>query len=503
MKDGKKSYKAKVLLINPPLIDFKVTRNIYYPIGLLSIATLLVKNNIKAELLDANLLATNMKVTEDALATYIITVCFDKIRNLNPCVIGIGGLFSGSFVAVKTIARLIKQNFPQIPIVIGGIHPTMFYREILSTYKFIDYVIIGEGEYSFLELVLHLMDRRSVNNVGRLAYRNGNENENEVSANPTTNFIDNLDDLPDIDYNIVDTKDYKEDTSDWYSPKKLNIGFPFPILLSRSCPNQCNFCSMWMVHGKKIRFRSPERVVDEISRLYYTYGMRQIDFMDDNLTFSKERILKICEGIVERNLNIQFATPNGVSIKTLDKEIIDAMVEAGLFRVGLAIESGSEYIRNTVMRKGLKTEKIYEVVELAAKHKHLFLNGYFMIGMPQETHETLEDTYTMIKALPLDMYGISFATPYPGTELYYYCLKHNLISHKGMLDDVNLQSIRDTPHFKPHALEEQDLIDFRKKCLRELDERRKNVPPNYPIRYAELHKCNLVYSKDGEKSIVM
>ncbi len=209
--------------------------------------------------------------------------------------------------------------------------------------------------------------------------------------------------------------------------------------------------------------------------------------MDDNLIFNKERILEICNGILERKMDIQFDTPNGVAVNRLDEEIINAMINAGLVKISLAIESGSDHIRNKIMRKNLSTEKIYEVTKLCSKHAHLYIVGYFIIGMPEDTHETLKETYEMLKKIPFDYFAANFATPYPGTELFNFCLKHNLLLHK--LDDYvdvdNLHYVSTRPHLKPFNLTVDDLLSFKKQCKDLLEEKRmvSTLPANYPLRY--------------------
>ena len=299
--------------------------------------------------------------------------------------------------------------------------------------------------------------------------------DGKIIVSPKTKYEDDLDLLPMVDYSILDLEEYKMDTSEWYSPKKIKVGQAFPIISSRSCPQRCNFCNMWLVHGPKIRFRSPDNVLDEMEYVYDIYDVRYFQFMDDNLTFDKKRILEICDGILKRNMNIQFDTPNGVSIKKLDQEIIGALVAAGMVRISLAIESGSEYIRNKVIGKGLTDKKIYEVVNECSKHPCLWTKGFFVIGMPQETQETLEETYKMITELPLNTFGIFFATPYKGTQLFDYCVQHKLISsniEKYMTtDDLQLGAV--VPHFKPHEVTKGDLLSFQKKCYTYLERRRK------------------------------
>lgn len=474
----------KVLLINPPTINNEyIGTDNYFPLGLLYIATTLRYNGNDSQIIDVNnyYYTSNEVINEISILNYVENTLVEYIREYKPDVIGIGSIFSGAFKPLRIIAKRVKETFPHIPIVVGGIIATMFSEEILKRYNYIDYVIIGEGERSFLELIKCITKNRLPNYIDGVAF---NDN-GHIKSNPKTKFIEDLDALPFVDYDIIDVGAYKMDTSGWYSPKGIKVGQPFPILSSRSCPQKCTFCNMRLVHGSKIRLRSPENVLDEIEYLYNKYNVRYFQFIDDNLTFDKGRIIQICDGILQRDMNIQFDTPNGVSINKLDGEIIERMISAGMIRISLPIESGSEYIRNKIMKKNLRNTKVYEVVNACARHENLWIKGFFIIGMPQETLETLEETYRMIEELPLDNFGIFFATPYPGTDLFNYCLKNRLLPFSAEeyvdVDDLQLGAMR--PHFKPHNVTEDDLLQFQEKCYNYMRTKRanSNVPLNHPF----------------------
>jgi len=477
--------KARVLLINPPTSrDQFIGSDDYFPLGLLSLATVFKQHGMETKIRDINNHFFEKELNQTIFLDYIQNELLPYVEMYCPAVIGIGCIFSGAFENLKLAASEIKKKFPNIPIVIGGIHPTIFAKDIIKKYPYIDYVIIGEGEHSFLLLVKSLVKQSDeYKTIDGIAYRSNGD----AFINPKTSFIEDLDSLPFVDYDLLD-EEYFMDTSGWYSPKNIPVGQPYPIITSRSCPNRCTFCSMWLVHGSRFRPRSPENVLDEMQSLYEKRNARYFQFMDDSLTYDKQRILAICRGIKDRNMDIQFDTPNGVAINRLDQEtVIDAMVDAGMIRISIAIESGSEYIRNKAMRKGLTTQKIHEVVNACAKYPNLFINAFFIIGMPQETDETLHDTYDLISSLPIDKYALSFATPYPGTELFKYCINYNLLPYKAeeYVDIGNLQGRSDLPHFKPHELTNENLVAFQKKCQNYLMEKRNLSPfsPNYPLRY--------------------
>ena len=189
--------------------------------------------------------------------------------------------------------------------------------------------------------------------------------------------------------------------------------------------------------------------------------------MDYNLTLKKDHVIGICNQIIKRNLNIQFETPNGLSINTLDEEVLDALVAAGMVRTGLAIESGSDFIRNTVMKKNLSRKKIYEVVGLTKKYKDLFITAFFIIGMPEETNETLTDTYNMIKDIAVNKVILMNIVPFPGTEVFRQAVKDNLlvdcdISKLYLAGDRYFTNYRKF-FIKPYKLNLTDLQEFRTK----------------------------------------
>ena len=501
--------KSRVMLINSPTMgDQQIGTDNYFPLGLLYLGTVLSEQNVAdVKIIDINnFFYPNGKadqgwmqtekerltkgvpfVDEAILAQYFEKKLIFEIEEFKPEIIGFGAIFSGAFIGLKIIARKVKEEFPDIQIITGGITSTMFASEILKKCSYIDFATIGEGEDTLLEFMKCYQSGSSIDHIDGIAFRKSN---GEIQNNPKTKYIQDLDALQMPNYDLLsDVKEWKMDTSGWYDPKGIGVGQPYPILSSRSCPRQCTFCNMFLVHGRTIRYRSPENVVDEIEFLHKESGVNYFQFMDDNLTFDKNRMLEICNDILKRGLNIQFDTPNGVAAFRLDPDVVDGMVSAGLVQVCVAIESGSEKIRNKVMKKGLKNEKIFEIVEHLAKHKHVFIRGFFIVGMPEDTRETLEETYSMIKALPLDKIGVFYATAYPGTPLYYYCKKNNLLETEvgDMVDMANLQHKAGVPHFKPYELEKEDLIAFQKKCYDYQNEKRKKIAPdlpkNYPLRY--------------------
>lgn len=463
------------LLVNPPIPSVISNKEYKLPPAILYLAGYLKKAGENVEILDLNIYKPwelNSEKPEEECYTHLLK----KINEIKPSLIGFGCLFTGNFSSVLKFSEFVKKNFPNIKIVIGGMHPTIFAREILTHCPFIDYVVIGEGERQLLSLVKCLKNEES--DIDEIKDGFAFRVDGKVIVYPQKEYIENPDDIPFPAYELVDFKDYKGDLSNWHNPKRLQFDMTVPLITSRSCPYRCNFCSMFLVMGPKFRPRSAKNVVDEIELLYNQYGINHFNIMDDNFTLDKKRVIEICEQICKRNINIQFETLNGLMLHKLDKDIIDAMVSAGWVRGALSIESGSDYIRNEIMGKNLQKEKIYEVVDLAKRHPSLYLKGCYIIGMPEDTYKTLMETYEMIKELDIDEALVANIIPFPGTKLFDQCLRDNLFIDLGLENIWKESSLYPHPgnkrfFIKPYNLTLEDLQYFRKKFDRISDSKKR------------------------------
>jgi magnesium-protoporphyrin IX monomethyl ester (oxidative) cyclase len=345
-----------VLLISPALLEFEPTKDYTPPLSMLYLSSVLQHIGIDVKILDISI----YKPWESELgsAKYSEEKIIQQVAEFEPSLIGFTCFFSGQFSLILNLSKQIKSKYKNIPIVIGGMHPTIYAKEIITNCPTIDYVVIGEGEEQIVALAQLLSKKApdSLSSLEGIAYRNNGN----VIVNPKRHFIEDLDELPCPAYDLINCEDYYHPTSHWHNPKNLSFNMTFPIISSRSCPNRCNFCSNFLAMGSRFRAISPKKVVDEIQLLYEHYGQNHFSFMDDNITLSKRHIISICNEILRRKLNLQFETPNGVFLRSLDQEVIESMVEAGWVRGALAIESGSEFIRNKVMGKRLPQEKIYD-----------------------------------------------------------------------------------------------------------------------------------------------
>jgi radical SAM superfamily enzyme YgiQ (UPF0313 family) len=451
----------RVLLVSCYTIE-SVTRIDRSPsLALLSLAAVLRQAGHEPALLDLDTLETDGMSPQN----FYVQAVLDAIGELNPGMIGLNCLLSAHFPFVRSLADEIKNHFPHLPVATGGIHPTLFAEDILRHCPSIDAIALGEGERQVLALAeAYSSGKIDLRSVDALAFRDAT---GKIVVNQHRSYIQDLDSLPVPAWDMVRVEDYFSDHSTWYNPRGLDIKMSAPILTSRSCPYTCSFCSAHYVMGRGLRLRSAERVVDEMQMLYDLHGVNYFGFIDDNMTLNKKHVLAVFDEIVRRGLVIQFETICGYNISSLDEEIVQAMVRAGCAYVILPIEHGSDRIRNDIIGKRLPREKIYEVVELYKRH-NLLTRGVFIMGFPEDTPETLMETYKMILDLRLDMSTVLNLVPFPGTRIFDQALRDNLFIN-GM--DVNslwqgkwdLNAMQDQFYLKPYAMRLDELNEFRAK----------------------------------------
>jgi anaerobic magnesium-protoporphyrin IX monomethyl ester cyclase len=453
----------RVLLISSFTFSDVNRIDIAPPLSLLYIAAALRAHGHEPLLLDL----TPLKVPPEAnREEFYVQIIMNKIANVKPDLVGQNCFMSSHFAFVRNVARSVKTAYPSLPFAIGGIHPTLFAQEIVSHCPEIDYVIMGEGERQAVMLAdaLQTGSAEAMAAIPSLAYRNAS---GAAELTPRLHYEEDLDALPMPAWDMVTVEDYYTDHSKWYNPRNLDIKMSVPIMTSRACPFNCNFCSAHVMMGRKLRLHSATRVVDEMQRLYQAYGLNYFGFVDDNLTLQKRHVLSICNEIVKRGLIIQFESFNGYNIASMDEEIVAAMCAAGCVYVIMPIEHGSDHIRNTIIGKRLPREKIYAMADIYKKY-NLLTRGVFIMGFPEDTKETLDDTYHMMLDLKLDLYNVFTLIPFPGTRVFDQAMRDGLFLdeiHKESLWDgtLELNAVHQKVFLKPYKLSIEELIEYRNK----------------------------------------
>jgi anaerobic magnesium-protoporphyrin IX monomethyl ester cyclase len=466
----------KVLLVSPYTMEYVKRVDRQPSLALLHLAAALRQAGHEPVVLDLSTHAAEAGADhESGYVQHVITT----LRTCDPGLVGLNCLLSEHFPFISRLSKAIKAACPSVPVVIGGIHPTLFATDILKNCQDIDVVVLGEGELQVVELAERFSRHSApkLDDIESIAFMKENGEYCEV---PRKSYITALDNMPSPAWDLVSISDYYTNHSTWYNPRNLDIKMSVPIMTSRSCPYDCNFCSIHYVTGRGLRLRNPVQVVDEMEMLYRTHGLNYFGFVDDNLTLNKSHIITICNEIIKRGMIIQFESINGYNLSSMDEEIVDAMVQAGCIYVILPIEHGCDRMRNEVIGKKLDREKIFQITELYKRH-NLLTRGYFIMGFPEETPETLEETYRMILELQLDMNNVFNLIPFPGTRIFDQAMRDNLFLNevdpgslwegtKGLNADNHSQF-----YIKPYNMTIGELTEYRHKFedLRMLSDRAK------------------------------
>lgn len=408
--------KAKVILINPPLSaaeqsgggSLEIVANILPPLGMAYLGAVLEKDNFDVKLIDSPVL----NLTCSSL--------MDILKKENPDITGITST-TLSFKSAVNVAESIKKLWKDKIVIIGGPETTAEPREVMKNECF-DIGVYGEGEMTLLELCNELCEKGrewkadDLKKIKGVLLRVGGK----IVFTGLRQYIQNLDELPFPAMHLLPPPEKYSPTPATY--KKLPL---VPIITSRGCPNQCTFCDR-SVFGNVFRVHSAKRVVDEIEHLVNKYGVKEIRFWDDTLTINKKRVMEICRLLKERKLDIAWTCFTRVNV--VDEELLNAMKDAGCWQVSYGLESGSQKILDS-MKKGITVEQSRNAVMLTKK-AGLNMRAFFVMGTPDETQETLEETINFAKSLPIDVVNFYAMTPYPGSEIYRYAVRNDMLIHK-------------------------------------------------------------------------
>jgi len=359
----------------------------------------------------------------------------------------------------KKKCSIAKNVNSAIKTVTGGAHAGSMAREILSLNPDVDFVIIGEAERTLLDLLRALETGSGYSDLDGIAFRQGDS----ATLIPKTKYIEDLDSVPFPARHLFDMRRYLEKgESHGYARQR-----PFTqVVTSRGCPCRCTFCCLDAHWGGRQRMRSARNVLDELEWIVKEYGVKEVHFEDENFTANKKRAIEICDGIIERGLDIRWHSAAGIAAYTLDEQLLDKMQASGCFSITLGIESGNQNVVTRLMNKPVNLKKIPVLVK-QIRDRGMDVRGFFMIGYPGETKETIEQTIDYAKQLELDWVYISIFSPLPKTRIYDTCIDKHYI-RKGDFDPVKCfhRGIVRTPEFDPeylHALRDEAVMEM---CFR-------------------------------------
>ncbi len=353
----------------------------------------------------------------------------EEIKKEKPDLIGFS-MLSFNYQAILGIARFIKQH-STIPIIAGGVHVILSPQEVLSNQE-IDIVCIGEGEYVLKELLDNSLDRSGVDGIWY-------KDNGEIMKNKPRQLITDLDELAFPDFDDFDIQ------------KCLFIyNNHLSIMASRGCPYSCSYCNNHalrrILKGTYVRFRSVENVIEEIDERitqYYDKGFRYFYFFDDTFILNKDYVLKFCKQFKEKGFHKLLRWNVNIRANLVTDELMKALKDAGCYQVRMGIESGNEFIRNTIYHREMANQEIYDAVDIIKKN-NLQLRLYFMVGAPPETIEMMHESLRMAQSLNADEIFFGVLYPLPGTDIRKLCEDEHVLETKNESGFSEIAAIKKT-----------------------------------------------------------
>ncbi len=357
-----------------------------------------------------------------------------------PELVGFSVLSGPNITEAIAQTKDFKALLPGVKTVWGNVHPSVLPQQTAAE-DYIDYLCVGAGEYMMVDLANHLQTGApSINEIKGLVWKDNGR----LVTNEPSEFIKNLDELPDPAWHLINVPRYWE--------KSLNT--------SRGCPSKCTFCYSPLFYKGYSGDLSAERIVSQIEHLYRTYGVKFVRFFEDTFTCNRDRLRKFCELMIERKMPVQWDCDSRIG---LTDEDIALMSKAGCVSVGLGIESGSPRIIKFI-KKGITVKAVEETIARLARHR-IMPRLYFIAELPTETVEEFKETQDLIKRLDKPPYQYMPYMPFPATVLYDYIIKEGLIKEPANLAEwagvLTLRSMNPSYLKVPPEMLDKALDDLR------------------------------------------
>ncbi len=422
-----------VLLIKPPC-----EHSVLPPLGLGYLSSALKKQGISSKIIHGS--KDNLDVSE--------VMRIIEEQNFN--IIGVS-CCSNDHLWLLELARNL-ENRPDVSLIVGGAHATGLSGRLMELIPRINFIIRSEGEVAFPKLIKALknvnINDATLSLIQNLVWK---DSADELKENP----LERIEDLDSIDF-----PDWEQMKPSEYASFAPHGGFAkaYPvgqIITTRGCPYACNYCAGSLMHGRKIRKRSAESIIEEMEYLMKVHGVKEFHIEDDNFTFNKDHVFDLCRGIRQKNLKAFFTLPNGVRLDKLDDEILGELKATGFYSFSIGIESGSQETLKR-MSKALDLSLVRDTIVRIRKYD-FELKGYFMIGYPGETKNDIIETIQYAKSLDLDRAYFTMYIPLPGTKDFQMLEQLGKISIKELQWQHFYTKGKTIPPFVPDGMTSDEL----------------------------------------------
>ena len=475
----------KVLLIGPPItIPKYMQKRCIPPLGIGYVAASLEKANIDVSIVDCCVEGWDIERYNGNLVTYGLPPkqLIDRLKKEKYDVIGLSVLFSTDLPNLYETSKIVKKALPDCTIVVGGLHPTIYPNEIFeldllyNDDRTVDFVIRGEGEDRFVNFINLLKEGKINKNADGLV---GFLNDEEFIFNHQVETIENIDEIPFPAFHLLPMEKYF----------KINIPFSpvpqgekvIPMLTTRGCPIGCTFCAntnTWKKHRK----RSIDNIIQEMEHWKNKYGIDEIQFADDNLTFDMSHAMEKFDAM--KGLDILWCTPNGTMINKLTEDMIQVMADSGMYQITLSLDSANTRTLKELHHKPVNLNSIPGLID-KCRELGIFTHGTLVVGMPGETMKEIEDGFEYVKnELEFTSMSAFIAAAIPGSELYHQMLDEGKITKEDAREIDTTKSKICLSEIDPQKLEDS-INKFQSDFLEIVKNR---DPEEYKRKYKKLLK---------------
>ena len=428
----------EVLLVNPPDIASKykdVLGLTAPPLGLAYIGAVLEENDVKVTILDAPALDMDFQGYQRELANKHVDLL--GVQTTTPTI-----------KQALAVGKITKELHPECTVTMGGYHATFMPEQVLEN-DFVDVVVRNEGEYATLELVDAIENDKPLRNIDGINYRDGDR----IVETPKRRPIEDLDALPFPARHLLPMSEYM-----LFGRKQVLA----TMICSRGCPMGCSFCASSAMHGRRVRFRSPENAAAEMEQVVDDYKVRMVGFMDDTFTLFPKWVDSFCKGIISRGIDVVWGCT--ARVDRFNKELLSQMWKAGCRTLLFGVESGNQKILDNV-QKGTKVGQAKRAFK-TAKDIGMHTIASMTLGMPGENKTTIDETIGFAKRVNPDYALFSLATPYPGTKFYELASKMGLIRIKDWTHFTLLTPVIETVDLTLRELQDTQREAFKEFYLR-------------------------------------
>jgi anaerobic magnesium-protoporphyrin IX monomethyl ester cyclase len=367
----------------------------------------------------------------------------ETLIGLKPDVVGTTSITPSIYKAERTL-QIAKQLDPNVVTVLGGVHATFMYQQVLTEAPWVDVIVRGEGEEVVVELFRAIDQGQWLANrhdIKGLAFTDTAADGGQIVATAAASTVKDLDAIK-PDWSILKWDMYK------YIPMNTRVAIPN---MARGCPFTCSFCSQWKF-WRDYRVRDPKKVVDEIEELVEEYQVGFFILADEEPTINRKKFIQFCEELIARGLNkkVQWGINTRVTDILRDEQLLKFYNEAGLMHVSLGTEAAAQ-LKLDLFNKETKIADNKKAIRLL-REAGIVCEAQFIVGLDSETPETLEETYRMAMDWKPDLANWSMYTPWPFTPLF------KELSDKVEVFDFDKYNFV-TPILKPAAMERGELLD--------------------------------------------